>query len=207
MHWSLIALLILGALVATALVLLYTVGRQPVKRRAQTLAAYERSFVQLASLMSEGTLFVIEHEQSQRFLQFKRVPGGVLFGLPNAPWSRRYFEDVVAALADTHHRVYRLATGSEPTTEFVQLELQGHPDDIGREAVLIAQLSARAMGVLEPAAWRGYYQGDFDPRAYLAHVEPQYEKMASEGPLLQRKFFRRHLATLRRAAGRKAPPD
>ena len=202
MNWALVIPVALLSLLALGLVWLYLFGGRPSYHRHGALGAYEDALRQLAEMMKVGTVYVIEHRDSERFLQFARREDAVRFGFPDAPWSRAYFEPVVRALADAGVPTEVVSTGDAVITRFLHAELQGTAAEVGAGTIKVARLAAAAMGLREEESYRGHYEGGYDPVAYLAYVEPQYERLALEGPGLVRKFYAWHLRTLRRATGR-----
>lgn len=205
MTWPLLVALTLLALLLLGVAWLWIVGRRPAYYLHRSLGAFEPALRQLAEVMKIGAVYVIEQEGSPHFLQFVRREEGVRFGFPDAPWSRPFFEPVARSLAEAGVPTEVVPTADAVTARFLHADLHGTAAEIGAAAIRVARLAAAAMGLGEEAAYRGHYEGSYDPLAYLAQVEPPYERLAREGPAPVRWFYAWHLRSLRKAAGRPGP--
>lgn len=201
MYWLLIIFAALVAAVLLFLGWLSIFGGRPVYQRHQNLDEFEGPLRQLAELMAEESVYIIEHLGSPRFIQFRKLKHGVLFGFPDAPWARNYFDKLAGALCRAGESVEIVPTNDAPVTRFLEVRLAGETEVVGLAAVRVARIAATAMELSEGASFRGHFKGDFDPEAYLARYGPSFEQCSQKGPRLIRSYFRWHLRSLRRHAG------
>lgn len=113
---------------------------------------------------------VLEHEGADRFLQFTSLEASsgdplLGFAFPDAPWSRRYFEPLRAALSEHGIDFAVSETGDEHTPRFIELECKGHA--IGR-ALDVARIACGVMGLGEADRFSGRLEGEFDSQKVIA---------------------------------------
>jgi hypothetical protein len=200
-----LAAVVLVPLVAGSLWLL-AFGNRPVVHRHRRLAGFEPMLRQLAHLMADGTLYVIEVHRTSVFLQFIKQADGVLLGIPDAPWSRARFEVIEETLRRSGVPVDVVDTGSMPVTRFLHARFSGDPETIAAMAVHAATLAAEALKVPPESDYRGHYEGTFDPAAVLSTYGEQYEQLAHEGPRPFRRIFASQLQGWQ-AASANVPDD
>src|SRR5262245_34545701 len=98
-----ISWLFAGVVLVGVASLLYWYGSRPIYYRGQPRDSIERFVRDLIAQGGDGSLLIICHEGSDRFVQFAKYiisaqKRNLRFGFPDAPWSRNYFEPVKEAL-------------------------------------------------------------------------------------------------------------
>jgi hypothetical protein len=75
---------------------------QPLYHKGKTVSDFPRYIQRYIELGAEGAFLKIKHESSARFIQYVKYQEGadifLRLGLPNALWSRNYYEKVISEL-------------------------------------------------------------------------------------------------------------
>jgi hypothetical protein len=160
-------------------------GSKPVYHRDRTMA-------ELGPLMDAvlqagvGSVMIVQHESSERFVQFAQrseVLGvnHLVFGFPDAPWSRRYFEPVAEHL-DRNGIQYRIVeTGEEPTRRFIKVDIEGSSDTARDRATDVARVAANAMGLPAEAKFTVHVDGTSDHARWAWDNRDHLESLRSQG--------------------------
>lgn len=142
---------------------------KPYRHRHLTMGRFRWLLDALADTMEDGSVLVIEHEGSDRFIQFvkyERSAGTVLgFAFPDAPWSRPYFEPLRTALAERGVDYSVSETSDEATSRFLEVECSRDPI---ASALELAQIAVSVMGLRDDDRFCAYLKGDLDSGAVLS---------------------------------------
>ena len=109
-------------------------------------------------------MLIIEHEGSERFIQFAQryeVLGvdEILFGFPDAPWSRQYFDVVTAWLTSKEMPFVIRETGEETTRRFAEVVVRGDAASVTGEVLTLATAASEAMGLDKDALFTVHLEG------------------------------------------------
>lgn len=137
-----------------------------------------------------GSVLVIQHEGSERFIQFAQrsdVVGSehLLYGFPDAPWSRSYFPDLLARLRAENwdYEVRAAAVGA--VTRFVEVHLLGERDRVISDAMRLARLTTVVLQLPATACYSISLLGSIDHARYAwenkAALEQQAQKSGVAG--------------------------
>lgn len=156
---------------------------KPYRHRHLTMDRFEWLLNGLVDTMKDGSVLVIEHEGSDRFIQFVKheQPSGTVLGFafPDAPWSRRYFEPLRTALAEKGVDYSVSETGDEITSRFLEAECKG--DSIA-SALELARMATSVMGLGEGDRFCAYLKGDLDSEAVVSQsAQAIRARMAQRG--------------------------
>lgn len=138
--------ILLGGLAVLTAVWLYVwMGNRSHHYRRRPAEFVEDMVMTLAAL-PEGSVLIIEHEESGRFLQFRKPADTgeraqeVVFGFPEVPWSGQFFERIVDEVARSG-RPYELVepVDGEAAVRFLEVRLEGDRLSLGQEAVSLTR--------------------------------------------------------------------
>jgi hypothetical protein len=159
--WGVVA----AAILVIAYLALSRLGMQPARHKRQRREDLSRFLNHWAEYGDDGAVLIIEHETSERFLQFaksRRRDGkwDLSFAFPDAPWSRPYYPNVRELLDLQGIRFEEIETGEGPTTRFLRVgELDGALEAL---AVLDAALEGLELG--PEATYVVQFEGRYDVR-------------------------------------------
>lgn len=145
MIWGIVTAVIL----VIAFLVLSRLGMQPARHKRQRRHDLPRFLDQWVKYGCAGAVLMIEHETSERFLQFTKSLASdgewdLSFDFPDAPWSRAYYPNMCAILDLRGFRFEEIETGEGPTTRFLRVgELGGASEAL---AVLDAALEGLELG-------------------------------------------------------------
>ena len=144
-------------------------SRMPYRHRHLTMDGFEWLLDGLMDTMRDGSVLVIEHEGSDRFIQFVKYerPSGVVvsFAFPDAPWSREYFDSLRMALADRSIDYSVSETGDEMTRRFLEVECKGDPVE---SALELAGMATAVMDLGDGDRFCAHLTGDLDSEAVVS---------------------------------------
>jgi len=125
----------------------------------------------LAETLRDESILLIEHQGSDRFIQFvkSRSAAGTCLGFafPDAPWSRTYFEPLCSALSEHGFEAARSETGDENVPCFVEVEFTGStPEQVG-EAVRVAEIACQVMELGANERFTAHFRGELDSAAVI----------------------------------------
>jgi hypothetical protein len=170
--WLIIAVTTVA--IGVGAVLVY--GRRPHRYKKQPLQALSRFLVTLSRHGQHGLVLHVDHEGSDRFLQFAKYVGSdghenVHFGLPDAPWSRSYVPRVLDALRLAGFSAYYRETGEDVVRGFVCVDNIDSPD----RASELAQAAAGALDLPTSSTFTIWFDGAVDIQAqhrdFMAEIE------------------------------------
>jgi len=147
-------------------------GGAPLVYRDQALANLPRFVRSLHQQSADGSVLVVAHQESNRFVQFRfRRPTSdqawVEFGVPDAPWSRDVFDGVVVSLQKAGFKPTVVSTGNDGVQRFAIVQLTLPPEEQPQEAMRAAMVSLEAMQVPKEAMFSITTEGALD-RAAIA---------------------------------------
>jgi len=120
----------------------------------------------LAETMKKESVLVIQHQCSDRFIQFVKSesPSGPSLGMafPDAPWSREYFESLREALSEDGFFVAVTETGDHRVPRFLEVEFQGPLAGQIGHALRAAALACHAMHLDEDETFTAHFRGELD---------------------------------------------
>jgi hypothetical protein len=197
--WIIVAL----SVVAGAVGALYLLNG-PLFHRNRELAFVEE-FARTFASMAQGSVLIVEHDGSDRFLQFRKPADtgtalqNIVFGFPDVKWSRGYFDSVVAALRSEGFTFDVTAQPNDagPPVRFAEAFLYGDREGIGREARRLATTVAPAIEFDEAARFTFHIEGSEDPAIGRRLKETTWVAMAESESAVARFYGRRQLKKLR----------
>lgn len=132
-----------------------------------------------------GGVLIIEHEGSERFIQFAQrsaVIGSehLLFGFPDAPWSREYFDRVVSRIRDQFGRCRIRETGEAQVPRFAEVDLWGDRDAVVREATALIDLTLEVLGLGPDDRFTAWVSGLEDPDRRTRERQEAFEQLAEK---------------------------
>ncbi len=151
--------------------------RRPYYHRGVKQNELERFIRGLMDQCDDGSLLFIEHENSDRFIQFakyetKKIGTILHFGFPDAPWSREYFKRMVIELQDAGMDYSIQSTGEESVRRFIDVDIEATKiNSIEKRGAKLAQIAFRAMGLGQNEKYRVRYDADLSPRAFHNAME------------------------------------
>lgn len=146
-------------------------SKKPYFHRGVTTDKFEWLLEGLAKTTQDGTVLIIEHEGSTRFLQFvtHNTPSGACLGFsfPDAPWSREYFDMLRMELSNEGFEVGIGRTGDEPVRRFLEVELQGSVGEQIKSALRVAAAACRVMNLNNDQKFTAHFRGLLDSRMVI----------------------------------------
>ena len=125
----------------------------------------------LADTMKQDSVLMIEHQGSDRFIQFIKsgTPAGpsLGFAFPDAPWSRAYFEPLLKALSREGLSVGVSETGDDQLPRFIEVELNGPLADQIDLALRIATTACQVMHLGEDEQFTAHFRGELDSKSVI----------------------------------------
>ena len=137
-----------------------------------------------------GSVLVIGHEGSDRFIQLAQRSAVVgtehlLYGFPDAPWSRAFFPRLIAGLAAEGWEYRVRETGAGVVTRFAEVDLMGHRDVVFPEAMRLIRVTSQILNLGDDAQFTVSLSGSIDHARYAwdnkADLERQAEKPGVAG--------------------------
>jgi hypothetical protein len=141
-----------------------------------------------------GSLMFIQHESSDRFVQFakhesKNLKSILNFGFPDAPCSRAYFDNVLVMLQENHINYETMKTEGM-VNQFIYVNIASDNEDYAaKTATSLAIKVFKAMGLDEEA----HYRISFDATVSADAAIPELEKLASSQNKIIRNLASRSL--------------
>jgi hypothetical protein len=171
---SVAAALVAAALLVAGGVLFHRLGRRPVYHSGQRAEAFPRFLAALDAESPDGAVLVIEHEGTERFVQFAKYVEEpedpvILLGFPDAPWSRAFYEPVRERLTAAGFDVSESFGTGDAVPRF--LDVGGLPDPAraAEAAVLAFDVMGIGTGATFTLSWPGGaapgLHVEFKPRA------------------------------------------
>ncbi len=179
-------------------------GRRPVYHRNIKSEEFEKYLRALLSECADGSLMFIDHEGSERFLQFAKYRSNqgqtiLHFGFPDAPWSRQYFESIVK-LFQTSGITYNITPGEGLVQRFLQTDLTTEdPKKAITTAAFIARATFGAMGLSESSRFKIHYRGNLSREAIRPSLETLSEQPSKTARTLSQYYLKKLDAKARRA--------
>jgi hypothetical protein len=105
------------------------------------------AFIDSLRLGMVGSVLVLKHDASERFMQLAQratVVGSerLLYGFPDAPWSRSYFAALLERLEDSGYSYRIRRTDEDLVPRIVEVELWGDRDAVIAEATELLRVTA-----------------------------------------------------------------
>lgn len=168
---------LLGAALLVLLVVGYWWLKRPIYYKDVPLAGVERFVSDLLQYFADGSILLVEHSGSPRFVQFVKYLDNkgrpsLHFSFPAAEWSVPYFAGVAAALK-VEGIPYRIRDTTESLCpRFLDV------DEISESQVAfsIAQAALSAMGLRASDTFRIHFLGYHSPGAVKNYVSTQMAK-------------------------------
>ena len=167
-------------------------------------------FMTMVRQSTTGSVLIIQHEGSERFLQFVQrseslETSRLLFGFPDAPWSRRSFAAVVSALAQAGFECQITETDNPITLRFAELIVEEPCDAGSLIAAKVARVAATAMGLDETARFTIHLEGGTDIDRWAWENQAGLERQLAAGGFPGRLAAKRLAAVNRRLAQEAVP--
>lgn len=145
---------------------------------------FERFLRGLIVQSAHGAILFIEHEGSDRFVQFAKyvtIESGTIinFGFPDAPWSQNYFKPLMEALESAGVDYHIQSTGDDHgfVSRFIDVNMKvDNIDKVAKELARIAHISFETMGLGNSEKFQIHYEGDMDRNAVLSSTEELLEE-------------------------------
>jgi hypothetical protein len=159
-------LVVVAAVAAGALVILWHYGKRPYRYRSVHTRDLQRFFSTLLNRGYQGGLLILEtgrNKGDSRFLQFSKYireegPAGLEFGFPLAPWSRPWYDVLRRKLEADGVRFELQSTGRQDTTQFLVV-------DFASDLTMAQRVAELAVGVV-------FGEGDPSFEAHYENVSP-----------------------------------
>jgi hypothetical protein len=187
--WYLIA-----SIIILLAIFIWWIGR-PAYRRNVRGEEFERFFQDFLSQMTDGSVVIVEHQGSLRFVQFakhhKQQQQPILhFGFPDAPWSRQYFGPLVKMFQTNGIDFNIVSTGEDGVRRFLEIDLDKEDlKDTVASGANIARLAFESMGLDQSATFRIHFKGGISPEA----ARPSLELLRDAPNKLVRRVSRHYL--------------
>ena len=163
------------------IVILYILLGKPKKHKINNinnLNSYINSFL---DQLIDGSVFIITHKKSKKFVQFtkrsdKNNNPYLLFGFPDAPWSRNIFPKIMDRFDEDHIHYSIKGTGDDTVTRFLEVDkIKTNP-----EAIKIVKSALSAMDLNYYDTFICHYEGKTRPNALEVTIkgisQKRYEK-------------------------------
>lgn len=123
-----------------------------------------RFFKVLLEDCTDGSLLIIEHESSKRFIQFVKYSSAnsnliLHFAFPDAPWSRKYFKQLEASFYEEGYNLRQERTNSESVTQFIEIDLSGKGPELVVQGEKLAHIALKALGLGEDSIFKIHFEG------------------------------------------------
>lgn len=168
MSW---ALIILGVLTAAGGWWWFYQSKKPYYHRNLKSDRFAWLLKGLADTMRQESVLMIEHQGSDRFIQFIKSgsPSGECLGFafPDAPWSRNYFDPLVAALSKEGFAVAVSETGDDQVPRFIEVELHGSQADQIDLALRVAETARQVMSLGKDELFTAHFRGELDSKSVI----------------------------------------
>lgn len=156
--------------------------KKPIYYRNVERDEIERFIKGLLDVGADGSLLIIQHEGSPRFIQFAKyieneTKTNLHFGFPDAPWSRESFESLEKKLksAGIKYKI-QLTSDNEYVRKFLNVD---NIRDIAT-AVRIANIAFDVMGLDEKEKFKIHYEGYISRKASKKYFLNQLMKKRKE---------------------------
>ena len=147
---------------------------RPLRHRVKNLDELERFLQGLIIQGAEGSILIVKDKKTKMFVQFvklgKKNRAMLHFGFPDAPWSRRYFQEVEDAFKIRNIQYSINQTGEDVVTKFLDIDIVKID-----KAVKIAKIAFNAMHIPPSGHFQAYYEGDLD-EDYLKELKQEFHR-------------------------------
>ncbi len=141
-------------------------GPKPYMHRNVSMEDFESFLKSLLETATDQTILAIEHQGSDRFVQFTLECGiaekTIGYGFPDAPWSREYFAPLMKEVAAQGFTYHIGETGDDVITRFLEVEMAGEHEDKIQRAAELARLTCGVMGLGSDDRFVAHYDGALD---------------------------------------------
>lgn len=152
-----IILVICGLFTAGAAYFLIS-GRKPLLHKRIRSSEFKRFFDTFFQVGADGSVMVIRHEPSGKFLQYVKNINDIetiSFGFPKAGWSLEYYETIKNALRINGFDYLISPTNGKEVKEFIDVDGLKSSE----EAIRLADTALSAMGISNEL-FTIYFRGD-----------------------------------------------
>jgi len=148
-----VLVLVLVASSIAGLLLCWLWLRPRLRKASIGLQEVENDVWLFLSCLAAGSVYCIEERGGQRFVQFVLEDDlseselvSVRFGMPDAPWSRPYYDSVRARVLEAGFVAADVLTGEAVVRSFIHVVLKGSEKEVAK---LMQGLAIIAFGALE----------------------------------------------------------
>ena len=185
--------IILGLLIFLFFIFIWW-GNKPIYYKNVQTNEFEKYVKAFLNQSKTGSLIFIQHESSDRFVQFAKYESKDLrpilnFGFPDAPWSRTYFDNVLVMLQENHID-YETMKAERMVNQFIYVNIASdNADYAAKTATNLAIKVFKAMDLDEEAHYRISFKATVSADAAI----PELEKLASSQNKIVRNLASRSL--------------
>jgi hypothetical protein len=185
------------ALIVVVLVIFIWLIQRPLYHRKVRQGEFEKFFRVLLTECADGSLLFIQHEGSQRFVQFVKYSLNqehslLHFGFPDAPWSRQYFD----SLTETFQKLgfdIKITTGEGLIRRFLEIDLEeADLENKVSKGVQIARVAFETMGLTKAETFKANFQAKLSTEA----ARPALETLRGHPSKLVRRLSLKFLTRL-----------
>ncbi len=160
-------------LVALAIMLWWLKG--PLFHKGMKRENIERFVKGLVVQCDDGSLLIVEHKNTGRFIQIAKYQSSskfpiLHFGFPKADWSSKYFERLKASLQNERIEYRIQETGDIDVEAFLEVDIQLTSDEKIKEIVKIAELALDIMEIDENEPLVMHYEGELKANAAKSSI-------------------------------------
>lgn len=196
---------------AGLLVILWVLNRwrnRPRKIYRRRPVIFTEEIVTSLAVSVPGSVTVIEHAPTKRFLQFRKVRADsfeIVFGFPRAPWSKQFWSSVNDALRRSDFQpssdeIMDPRSGSE--MEYLQVTIKGNLEEVASDAVRLIRAVLPAIDLSANDEFDFYYEGRHNVSAVRKANQELFEEAARHPNALIRQSARRQLDHIEESDGR-----
>lgn len=146
-------------------------SKRPYRHRNLTADRFGWLLKTLAETLKDGSVLMIEHQGSERFIQFIKSEGPsgscLGFAFPDAPWSREYVEAICDELSRQGIAFSKSETGDDNVPCFIEIEMTGTDTEQIKQALRLASIACQAMGLGDNARFTAHFRGELDSKSVV----------------------------------------
>ena len=154
------------------------------RRRADAMS----DMVEMPRMSGAGSVLRVEHEGSGRFIQFVQRSDtlgidDILFGFPDAPWSRPFFDDMRRRLGANGIEFVIRETGRADTRRFLEVPISGNDESVTLAATDLIGIAMDALDLPEGAVFEVHVDGAPDHAKWAWRTRDHLESLKAQGGL------------------------
>ena len=165
--------------------------KRPYYHRGIERHQFDRFFKTLIEYCGDCSLLFIEHEGSERFIQYAKYVldesnTTINFGFPDAPWSADYFKPLIKAFeaSGIDYDIQSTNDKSGFVSRFIDVNIKA--DDVEntiKKCVQVSHVAFEVMGLTDVDKFRIYFEAEHDKEAYFS----LFEQLINRAKLAKRK--------------------